>query len=459
MIRYIPHSKTDNQTLTPSIITPIFIQDLTIFLSKLQNSSKILAWNTNLSRNSKKPFLYTGIGGYLFVIIRIIESEKILEKIKKNLNLEKNYFFEIGLKLEKLIWENFVKYDNNDFSYFLGKTGLVILSIKFNFYLKNEKKIFFYFEKIFEIFENFENEEIEYEVLYGVSGFLIALLDISDFLNKNLKNTKIFFEFNKKLNSSIIYLFEKILEKGISNFKNSKKKNFRLLFLFCKKEYLGAAYGLLGILFSLLLFLQKKKNLFLKLKKKKIYFKAIFDSLYFCSFFQNEEGNFFSSTNSKNDILIQFCHGAIGAVFTFLLANQIKKNFSDFLNENFSNFLKKNEYFIDYLKIAEKSAEIIYKKGILKKGFNLCHGISGNCYAFLFFLKFDFIEKKKKLEFFQKALKFLNIKTNKKFSENFQNLKNGRGDFIYSLMEGLAGDICLECDMIEGNYRFPCFDI
>lgn len=33
--------------------------------------------------------------------------------------------------------------------------------------------------------------------------------------------------------------------------------------------------------------------------------------------------------------------------------------------------------------ILEANLDFIWKYGILKKGFGLCHGISGNAYAFL----------------------------------------------------------------------------
>ena len=37
----------------------------------------------------------------------------------------------------------------------------------------------------------------------------------------------------------------------------------------------------------------------------------------------------------------------------------------------------------EYLEAAKKSCDVIWKRGLLKKGYGLCHGISGNAYAFL----------------------------------------------------------------------------
>ena len=36
-----------------------------------------------------------------------------------------------------------------------------------------------------------------------------------------------------------------------------------------------------------------------------------------------------------------------------------------------------------YLRAAEKCGEVIWKRGLLRKGYGLCHGSAGNGYAFL----------------------------------------------------------------------------
>eukprot|EP01083_Nonionella_stella_P183947 666060_1 len=43
-----------------------------------------------------------------------------------------------------------------------------------------------------------------------------------------------------------------------------------------------------------------------------------------------------------------------------------------------------------YLKLAEEASEIIWEEGLLKKGSGLCHGISGNAYAFFGAFPCDF---------------------------------------------------------------------
>jgi lantibiotic modifying enzyme len=36
-----------------------------------------------------------------------------------------------------------------------------------------------------------------------------------------------------------------------------------------------------------------------------------------------------------------------------------------------------------YLQAAKTCAEVIWKRGILKKGYGICHGVAGNGYALL----------------------------------------------------------------------------
>uniref|UniRef100_A0ABM0MBU5 LanC-like protein 2-like n=1 Tax=Saccoglossus kowalevskii TaxID=10224 RepID=A0ABM0MBU5_SACKO len=59
-----------------------------------------------------------------------------------------------------------------------------------------------------------------------------------------------------------------------------------------------------------------------------------------------------------------WCHGSPGVVYMLL---QAYKTFSD----------------DKYLEHAKSCTDIIWKRGLLKKGYGLCHGTAGNAYAFL----------------------------------------------------------------------------
>jgi len=60
--------------------------------------------------------------------------------------------------------------------------------------------------------------------------------------------------------------------------------------------------------------------------------------------------------------LVHFCHGSTGAL-PFLISAY--KTFND----------------PNYLEAIKKTAELIWEKGLLKKGNGICHGISGNGFA------------------------------------------------------------------------------
>jgi lantibiotic modifying enzyme len=75
-------------------------------------------------------------------------------------------------------------------------------------------------------------------------------------------------------------------------------------------------------------------------------------------------GSFSFTLNSEVEEEMEpnhWCHGAPGAIPLFLEAYLTFKN-------------------QDFLEAALKSGKCVWKKGLIRKGFGLCHGISGNAY-------------------------------------------------------------------------------
>ena len=81
--------------------------------------------------------------------------------------------------------------------------------------------------------------------------------------------------------------------------------------------------------------------------------------------------------------LIHWCHGAPGAIHLFIKAYQV------FESE-------------EYIEAAKKCANVIWYRGLLKKGYGLCHGIAGNTYAFL-----ALCQATSEVEYLVKAEKFV----------------------------------------------------
>jgi lantibiotic modifying enzyme len=89
----------------------------------------------------------------------------------------------------------------------------------------------------------------------------------------------------------------------------------------------------------------------------------------------NSSGNYKSSSTSRHDDLVQWCHGAPGVVpllLDYLLLVYDKENgqSSSATHSTLTNQLN-------------RSLDLIWERGMLTKGCGICHGLSGNGYAFL----------------------------------------------------------------------------
>ena len=154
---------------------------------------------------------------------------------------------------------------------------------------------------------------------------------------------------------------------------------------------------------------------------------------YFVSL-QYPSGNFPSSivgqTAPTNDKLIHWCHGAPGVVHLLIRAQKIWPN--------------NNSYILS----AKHSGEAIWQRGLLKKGYGICHGVAGNTYAFLALWKATHDPK----YLYQAAV----------FSEwCFEYGKRGCRipDRPLSLFEGITGTIYLLTELLQNpsTSDFPAF--
>lgn len=148
-----------------------------------------------------------------------------------------------------------------------------------------------------------------------------------------------------------------------------------------------------------------------------------------------QSGNFPSSEKKNpSDKLVQFCHGSPGAVACLIAASEL------FKGEQLGDAC---------LESAKKAGLNIWHNGILKKGFGLCHGISGNGYALLSLYKAT-----SEQVWQYRALQFGAIKNSKDYMAIISTYEfedryiAGISDYPYSLMLGAAGDLCYYMDLI-----------
>lgn len=157
-------------------------------------------------------------------------------------------------------------------------------------------------------------------------------------------------------------------------------------------------------------------------------------------------GNLRSSIGREKDKLVHWCHGAPGYVLLLVKAHAV--------------FGEKS-----YLRRAEMICDnVIYPRGLLRKGVGLCHGISGNAYCFLAVYRGRLLEQDGDGSVGQTSLaeneRFLQMARNfASFAiDNFDALAP-IPDRPYSLFEGMAGLVTLLLDLQDPkNAMFPCFE-
>ena len=235
--------------------------------------------------------------------------------------------------------------------------------------------------------------------------------------------------------------------------------------------YLGAAHGVVGILYTLLCFYPHiHDHLILNIPTHSLilsWIRETIDSLdEFCFPSSNLNSSIDPNWNSHvaqentqtvlsphHDRLVHWCHGATGHVLLLI------KAFEVFREEKY------------LFKAQEIARMVIFPRGLLRKGVGLCHGIAGNAYALLEIHRatlswrkslghtqdFESVREhddasKYSTEWFNMAVNFAVFAL-----ENLDELA-GVPDRPYSLFEGMAGLSSLLIDLCEPERaEFPFF--
>ncbi|ODN01842.1 LanC-like protein 3 [Orchesella cincta] len=206
-----------------------------------------------------------------------------------------------------------------------------------------------------------------------------------------------------------------------------------LMFSYYQTEYLGAAHGLssiLQILISFPVFLNENPEAATTIKA----------SIDFYHTLQDQTGNFPCAMDElgrkarhPDEMLVHWCHGAPGAIYLFAKANKVYGEQK-------------------YLDACLKCGDLMWNRGLLRKGPGICHGVAGNGYVFLVLNRL--LEGKDPKQLYR-AGKFA------EFLECPQFLKEAnRPDCPYSLYEGWAGTVCFLMDLLQPEAaEFPFFNL
>ena len=185
------------------------------------------------------------------------------------------------------------------------------------------------------------------ELLYGRIGYVYSLLfvykHLSDLIQNNSGQLGIpveTIEIWKMLPDVILKAAQKVILEGKT--KSDRNVPEHLMYEWHNKKYLGAAHGVSGILFVLLLASQQFPAL---LNQHKQILLNSLDILYDLNA-KTPTGNYPSRFESRNDELCQWCHGAVGFVYLYSKAYEVGIDIFDTLGNKTVFFLisSKNKF-------------------------------------------------------------------------------------------------------------------
>ncbi|RWS29093.1 lanC-like protein 3 [Leptotrombidium deliense] len=255
------------------------------------------------------------------------------------------------------------------------------------------------------------------ELLVGRVGYICGAV----YLNKSLNSETISHETIKSLGTATV-------NSGRNYASRRGFTNCPLMYSYFDTEYIGAAHGVAGILQVLLETpsLLSETDIERDIKK----------TVDFILSLQTPTGNFPCAMDDlegdswqEEDEIVHWCHGAPGVVWLMAKAYLIWKEEK-------------------YLNSCVLCADLIWKKGLLRKGPGICHGVAGNAYVFLLMYKLTNDNK-----YLNRANQFQEFIFTEEFKQGCRT-----PDSPYSLFEGFAGTVCFLVDLMQPQkVQFPLY--
>lgn len=310
-------------------------------------------------------------------------------------------------------------------SFLCGNAGIIAVSAVVNYLLGETEKMKVDFKQYLigqQVCQNITfNKHGSDEILFGRAGYLSGIC----WLNQKLPSDQ---QFSPDVAMKVC---DMIITSGVQ-YSNRYQLTFPLMWECYGDRYLGAAHGVCSILHMLLespLFSDYRE--FNQLNEKQQLVKITIDMFLEM---QAPDGNFpaaLGEARKGDHKLIHWCHGAPGAIY--LLAKSYRV-----FNEQ------------KYLKACVLIGELIWKKGLLRKGPGICHGVAGNGYVFLVLFRLTNEQK-----YLYRASKFADFLTDGYFVHEART-----PDRPLSLYEGVAGTVCFLIDLLQPyKASFPFMDV
>lgn len=146
------------------------------------------------------------------------------------------------------------------------------------------------------------------------------------------------------------------------------------------------------------------------------------------------------------DRLVQLCHGAPGLIPTMLKAEEVLCGGGGLSGGSLSGGSDGDGR---YLAAARRAARAVWRRGLLRKGVGLCHGVAGNGYALLAMWRATREE-----QYLEQARAFA-LFAARRWEELYD-----VPDRAASLFEGAAGFVCFALDAVDPeNAWWPGVDV
>lgn len=250
------------------------------------------------------------------------------------------------------------------------------------------------------------------ELLYGRMGYLYSLL----FVNRQYGEEKIPATYIHQVSETVLASGE-----GLARKRNLSGRS-PLMYEWYREYYVGPAHGLSGIYYFLM---QPDCGLTQDTLQS-----LVKPSVDFVNQLKFPSGNFPPCVDDTRDLLVHWCHGAPGVLYMLIQAYKL---------------FGEQCYLTSFLQCGD----VIWQRGLLKKGYGLCHGASGNAYGFLALYNFT-----QDLQFLHRACMFAD------WCMDYGEHGCRTPDTPFSLFEGMAGTIYFLADMLEPKKaKFPAFEL
>lgn len=355
------------------------------------------------------PSVYEGAAGSAFALFRLAISGEIGSTSRERVLKE-------SFRIIEWCEQAYRKERRVNVTFATGIAGVLALKVVLSQHLKIDSKASVC--ALLSDISNVATEELddgECEVLYGRCGYLQAIL----FVRRHLKDEA----FGRTQACKVI---RQVVRSGRRAAKATEVSSMPLYYEWYGKCYLGGAHGISGILQTLLSFPEAVDSALLLDVKDTL--RVIFRDYTYPS------GNVYPSTGSKHDRLVHWCHGAPSYI---LLLCKCVTIFDEPQRS-------------DYLRRAKRLGNLVWSRGLLKKGVGLCHGISGNAYCFL-----TLYRATKESFWLKRARAFALFATRPEVLSKLENIP----DVPCSLFNGLAGCAVFVADLLHPTTAsFPGYE-